>query len=48
MTVIVDNLEKDGLVERSIDEEDHRAFFVKLTPKGKRLFDKIFLNMLSI
>jgi MarR family 2-MHQ and catechol resistance regulon transcriptional repressor len=42
MTVVVDNLEKDGLVERSVNVEDHRAFYVKLTPKGKRLFDKIF------
>jgi MarR family transcriptional regulator, 2-MHQ and catechol-resistance regulon repressor len=42
MTVVVDNLEKDGLVERSVNDEDHRAFYVKLTPKGKRLFEKIF------
>jgi MarR family 2-MHQ and catechol resistance regulon transcriptional repressor len=42
MTVVVDNLEKDGLVERTVNAEDHRAFYVKLTPKGKRLFDKIF------
>ena len=44
MTVVVDNLEKDGLVERLVSDEDHRAFYVKLTPKGKRLFDKIFLK----
>ena len=42
MTVIVNNLEKDGLVARSVNAEDHRAFYVKLTPKGKRLFEKIF------
>lgn len=42
MTVVVDNLEKDGFVERSVNTEDHRAFYVKLTPKGKRLFKKIF------
>jgi MarR family 2-MHQ and catechol resistance regulon transcriptional repressor len=42
MTVIIDNLEKDGLVERIVNDEDHRAFYVKLTPKGKRLFEKIF------
>jgi MarR family 2-MHQ and catechol resistance regulon transcriptional repressor len=42
MTVVVDNLEKDGLVERSVNNDDHRAFYVKLTPKGKRLFEKIF------
>ncbi|RPI04712.1 MAG: MarR family transcriptional regulator [Ignavibacteriae bacterium] len=44
MTVVVDNLEKDGLVERMVNEQDHRAFYVKLTPKGKRLFDKIFIK----
>jgi MarR family transcriptional regulator, 2-MHQ and catechol-resistance regulon repressor len=44
MTVVVNNLEKEGLVERLVNEEDHRAFYVKLTPKGKRLFDKIFLH----
>jgi MarR family 2-MHQ and catechol resistance regulon transcriptional repressor len=42
MTVVVNNLEKDGLVERSVNDEDHRAFYVKLTPKGKHLFEKIF------
>ena len=42
MTVVVDNLEKEGFVKRSVCEEDHRAFYVKLTPKGKRLFKKIF------
>jgi MarR family transcriptional regulator, 2-MHQ and catechol-resistance regulon repressor len=44
MTVVIDNLEKEGIVERTVDEEDHRAFLVKLTLKGKRLFDKIFLQ----
>ncbi|MCX6122379.1 MAG: MarR family transcriptional regulator [Ignavibacteriales bacterium] len=44
MTVVVDNLEKDGLVERSVNDDDHRAFYVKLTPKGKHLFGKIFLK----
>jgi MarR family 2-MHQ and catechol resistance regulon transcriptional repressor len=44
MTVVVDNLEKEGIVERSVNQKDHRAFFVQLTPKGKRLFDKIFIK----
>ena len=43
MTVVVDNLEKDKLVERSVSDEDHRAYYVKLTPKGRRLFKNIFL-----
>ena len=42
MTVVVDNLERDGLVERVRSTEDRRAIVVRLTPKGKSLFDKIF------
>jgi MarR family 2-MHQ and catechol resistance regulon transcriptional repressor len=44
MTVVVDNLEKEVLVERSISNNDRRAFIVKLTSKGKRLFNKIFIK----
>jgi MarR family transcriptional regulator, 2-MHQ and catechol-resistance regulon repressor len=44
MTVVVDNLEKEGLVERSVWKEDRRAFHVRLTSKGKRLFEKIFVH----
>lgn len=43
MTVVVDNLEREGIVERSVNKKDHRAYYVRLTPKGKRLFDKIFI-----
>jgi len=42
MTVVVDNLEKEGIVERSRCLEDRRQVFVRLTPKGKKLFDRIF------
>lgn len=42
MTVVVNNLEKEGLVERKTDAQDRRAIHVRLTAKGKRLFDKIF------
>ena len=42
MTVIVNNLEKEGFVKRLMNAKDHRAFYVKLTPKGKRLFEKVF------
>lgn len=44
MTVVVDNLEKEGLVERSVSKKDRRAFYVQLTAKGKRLFNKIFIK----
>jgi MarR family 2-MHQ and catechol resistance regulon transcriptional repressor len=44
MTVVVNNLEKDGLVKRKTDAKDRRATHVRLTAKGKRLFDKIFFQ----
>ncbi len=37
ITAIVDQLEKEGLVAR-LDDEDRRAWLVRLTPAGKRLF----------
>jgi MarR family 2-MHQ and catechol resistance regulon transcriptional repressor len=42
MTVVVDNLEKEGLVRRADDPDDRRAFRVNLTVKGQKLFDAIF------
>lgn len=44
MTVVIDNLEKDGLVERARTEDDRRVVHVKLTAKGQRLFDTIFAD----
>lgn len=42
VTVVVDNLMKQGLVERRVCAEDRRQIYVQLTPKGQRLFRKIF------
>lgn len=42
MTVVVDNLEREGLVLRKEDPRDRRAFNVSLTRKGKSLFGEIF------
>ena len=47
MTVVVDNLEKEGIVERTQHPEDRRAILVRLTRKGKKLFDKIFVQHAS-
>ena len=41
VTGITDLLEKEGLVARVIDARDRRAFRVKLTPSGQRLFKKM-------
>jgi MarR family 2-MHQ and catechol resistance regulon transcriptional repressor len=42
MTVVIDNLEKEGLVERVPSKEDRRSILVRLTDKGTKLFDEIF------
>ena len=41
VTGLTDELEKEGLVERSTDAGDRRSSRVSLTRKGGRLFDKI-------
>jgi MarR family 2-MHQ and catechol resistance regulon transcriptional repressor len=42
ITVILDNLEKDGLVERTRNGEDRRVINVQLTPHGQATFKRIF------
>ena len=42
MTVVIDNLEKENLVERVRDKSDRRAVHVQLTKKGRRVFNKVF------
>jgi DNA-binding MarR family transcriptional regulator len=41
VTGITDLLEKEGLVARVIDSRDRRAFRVRLTPAGQRLFKRM-------
>ena len=42
ITVVIDNLEKEGLVERIPFPKDRRATTVRLTSKGEKLFNDIF------
>jgi len=42
ITMVIDNLEKRGLVRRDRDKHDRRFFIVHLTDDGKRLIRKIF------
>jgi MarR family 2-MHQ and catechol resistance regulon transcriptional repressor len=42
VTVILDNLEKDGQVERLRSSEDRRVIKVQLTPKGDSTFKTVF------
>ena len=39
VTGLTDELERDGLVRRENDRSDRRAWRVRLTPKGKRIFE---------
>lgn len=54
VTQIINTLEKDGLVERTIDPEDRRAVKIKLTPKGmeasqraRKAFSETFLGLID-
>ncbi len=42
LTLIVDNLEKSGLVTRERDQEDRRFITVSLTEKGRTLITGLF------
>lgn len=42
ITVVIDNLEKQGLVERTKDETDRRAYVLRLTTKGNEKFKEMF------
>ena len=42
ITMVIDNLEKSGLVRRERNEADRRFYIVHLTDKGYKLIDKIF------
>ncbi len=42
ITMVIDNLEKNGLVKRKRNEADRRFFIVHLTDKGYHLINKIF------
>lgn len=42
LTLVIANLERDGLVSRTVRKEDRRYMTVELTGKGKRLISKLF------
>ena len=42
ITCVVDNLEKQGLVERVPSPHDRRAIVAQLTSKGQQLFNDVF------
>jgi MarR family 2-MHQ and catechol resistance regulon transcriptional repressor len=44
MTLVLDNIEKLGLLERIPSKKDRRAIDVQLTAKGEELFNEIFAS----
>lgn len=42
MTLVLDNIEKLGYIQRVHSKEDRRAIMVELTTQGKELFEKVF------
>lgn len=42
ITMVIDNLEKRGLVTRERDPEDRRYYSIRLTPRGQTLIGSIF------
>jgi MarR family 2-MHQ and catechol resistance regulon transcriptional repressor len=44
ITLVIDNLEKQGLVQRERDTKDRRMIIVSLTPAGQELISQIFPN----
>jgi len=42
ITVLVDNLEREGLAIRERDTTDRRIVYVRLTPAGEEMFDRIY------
>lgn len=47
ITVVIKNLEKDGLVKRNIDPEDKRSCIISLTEKGKDMIEGILPNHIN-
>jgi MarR family transcriptional regulator, 2-MHQ and catechol-resistance regulon repressor len=41
ITMVIDNLEKHGLVERVRQKEDRRMIMIHLTPKGRKLISRV-------
>ncbi len=41
ITGLIDRLEKTGLAERTGDKKDRRHYFIRLTPKGLKMLEKV-------
>ena len=41
VTGLTDELEREGLVQRDLDENDRRAYILRLTPHGRAAFERM-------
>lgn len=48
MTVVIKNLEKEGLIQRNVNPDDRRAFVIGLTDEGRHLIKEVFDAHLSV
>ena len=48
ITLVIDNLEKQGLVKRERGIKDRRSFIIHLTAKGRNLYKRIFPRQLRL
>lgn len=44
ITVVIKNLEKDGLVKKNLDSKDKRSTIISITDKGKKIIEDILPN----
>lgn len=42
MTHVIDSLEKQGILKRSLNKNDRRSFLISLTKKGEKTLEEIF------
>ena len=42
LTRLLDRMERDGLVERTLSNEDRRQFDVAITDRGREVFDRLW------
>jgi DNA-binding MarR family transcriptional regulator len=42
LTRLLDRMERDGLVERTLSREDRRQFDVAISSRGKEVFDRVW------
>lgn len=47
VTVVIQNLVKEGYIHRLSDQQDRRRYLLSLTPKGHHLIDQIFPEYLT-